>query len=236
MPLKKLVAGLLLCLCCDTLLAANPTFEGVVKDDLGNPLGFANVTLMSLNDSTVIAGAVTDVTGKFVIAGDCTSVLLKITAMGYEDKTINSPDANVGDVVLVPTSYMLGELVVKGSRPITKLKADGLQVNVSGSYLANTGTALDVLGKMPFVIKSGSEIEILGKGTPLIYIDGRQVRDVSELNQLASSQMKSVEIVTNPGARYASTVNSVIRITTVASVGEGLSFNDRTTVALCLSV
>lgn len=230
MPLKKLVAGLLLCLCCDTLLAANPTFEGVVKDDLGNPLGFANVTLMSLNDSTVIAGAVTDVTGKFVIAGDCTSVLLKITAMGYEDKTINSPDANVGDVVLVPTSYMLGELVVKGSRPITKLKADGLQVNVSGSYLANTGTALDVLGKMPFVIKSGSEIEILGKGTPLIYIDGRQVRDVSELNQLASSQMKSVEIVTNPGARYASTVNSVIRITTVASVGEGLSFNDRTTV------
>ena len=127
-------------------------------------------------------------------------------------------------------SYTLGEVVVKGSRPLAKLKGDGVQVRISGTYLANTGTALEVLGKMPFVTKNGSDIEVLGKGTPIIYINGRQVRDMSELDQLASTQIKNVDVVTNPGARYASNVNSVIRITTVAPVGEGFSFNDRTTI------
>ncbi|MDE5881406.1 MAG: outer membrane beta-barrel family protein [Muribaculaceae bacterium] len=126
--------------------------------------------------------------------------------------------------------HTLGEITVTGSRPAAKLKKDGIQVAISGTYLANTGTALDVLTKMPFVTQSDSRIEVLGKGTPIIYLNGRQVRDLSELNQLASSQIKNIEVVTNPGARYAATVNSVIRITTIAPVGEGFSLSDRTTV------
>ena len=116
------------------------------------------------------------------------------------------------------------------SRPVAKLKTDGLQVAISGTYLANTGTALDVLGKIPFVSKTGSQLEVLGKGTPLVYINGRQVRDQSELDQLSSADIKSVDVVTSPGARYDSSVNAVIRITTIAPVGEGFSLNDRTTV------
>lgn len=128
------------------------------------------------------------------------------------------------------TSLMLREIVVKAFPKTTKLTGDGIKVQIKGTYLANTGTAIEVLGKMPFVTKSGSGIEVLGKGTPLIYINGRQVRDMSELDRLASTQIKTVDVITNPGARYASTVNSVIKITTVAPVGEGFSFNDRTTV------
>lgn len=71
---------------------------------------------------------------------------------------------------------------------------------------------------------------MLGKGKPIVYINGRQVRDPSELDQLASSDIKSVDVVTSPGARYDSSVNAVIRITTVTPVGDGFSFNDRTTV------
>jgi len=71
---------------------------------------------------------------------------------------------------------------------------------------------------------------VLGKGKPIVYINGRQVRDPSELDQLASSDIKSVDVVTSPGARYDSSVNAVIRITTVTPVGDGFSFNDRTTV------
>ncbi|MDE6768831.1 MAG: hypothetical protein K2J78_03790, partial [Muribaculaceae bacterium] len=87
--------------------------------------------------------------------------------------------------------HTLGEITVTGSRPAAKLKKDGIQVAISGTYLANTGTALDVLTKMPFVTQSDSGIEVLGKGTPIIYLNGRQVRDLSELNQLASSQIKN---------------------------------------------
>lgn len=71
---------------------------------------------------------------------------------------------------------------------------------------------------------------MLGKGKSIVYINGRQVRDPSELDQLASSDIKSVDVVTSPGARYDSSVNAVIRITTVTPVGDGFSFNDRTTV------
>lgn len=228
MPLKQLVAGLSLCLCIDTLFAADATYEGMVKDDSGNPLEFANISLLSLNDSTLIEGTVTDMTGKFVIDCNSTDVLLRITAMGFEDKTIDNPDVHVGEVVLAQASYMLGEVVVKGSLPVTTLTGDGVQVAIAGSCLANAGTALEVLGKMPFVTRSGSDIEVLGKGTPIIYIDGRQVRDMSELDRLASSQIKSVDVITSPGARYASVANAVIRVTTVAPVGEGFSLNDRT--------
>ncbi|MDE6409790.1 MAG: outer membrane beta-barrel family protein [Muribaculaceae bacterium] len=152
---------------------------------------------------------------------------------GTPVESANIPLITDNDSTLIDeteTSHTLGEVVVKGSRPLAKLKGDGVQVRISGTYLANTGTALEVLGKMPFVTKNGNDIEVLGKGTPLIYINGRQVRDMSELDQLASTQIKNVDIITNPGARYASNVNSVIRITTVAPVGEGFSFNDRTTI------
>lgn len=220
----------MLCLTFNALFAEVEAYEGIVKDNSGNPLEFVNVTLQSLNDSTLIDGTVTDAEGEFTVKGDSSPVFLKISAMGFEEMIIDNPGYNLGDIFLVPASYMLGEVVVKGSRPMAKLKGDGVQVPVSGTYLANTGTAIEVLGKMPFVTKSGSGIEVLGKGTPLIYINGRQVRDMSELDRLASTQIKSVDVITNPGARYASTVNSVIRITTVAPVGEGFSFNDRTTL------
>lgn len=229
MSLRNLMAGLLLCLTVNILFAEVNTYKGNVKDNSGNPLEFVNVTLQNLNDSTLIDGAVTDTEGKFSVRGYGNSVFLKVSAMGFEDRIINNPTPNLGDIFLAPASYMLGEVVVKGSRPMAKLKGDGVQIPVAGTYLANTGTALEVLGKLPFVTKNGSAIEVLGKGSPLIYVNGRQVRDMSELDQLASAQIKNVDVVTNPGARYASTVNSVIRITTVAPVGEGFSFNDRTT-------
>lgn len=124
----------------------------------------------------------------------------------------------------------LNEIVVRTFSKKVKLKNDGFEIKISGTYLANTGTALDVLGKMPFISNTSSGLEVLGKGTPVVYINGRQVRDQSELDRLSSSDIKSVDVVTSPGARYDASVNAVIRITTVAPIGEGFSFNDRTTV------
>lgn len=189
----------MLCLIANTLFAEVRTYKGNVKDDSGNPLEFVNVTLQNLNDSTLIDGAVTDAEGKFSVRGYGNSVFLRVSAMGFEDRIINNPTPNLGDISLAPASYMLGEVVVKGSRPMAKLKGDGVQIPVSGTYLANTGTALEVLGKLPFVTKNGSAIEVLGKGTPLIYVNGRQVRDMSELDQLTSTQVKNIDVITNPG-------------------------------------
>lgn len=226
MSLRRLMAGLSLCLWFNTLFAT--TYKGWVTDEAGNPLEFANVALMSVGDSTLIDGAVTDEAGIFAVNGNGAPSFLRVSAMGFVERRICNPETNVGDIVMAAASYMLGEVVVKGNPPVARLKGDGVQVVVAGTYLADTGTALEVLGKMPFVIRSGKDVEVLGKGTPLVFINGRQVRDMSELERLASSQIKSVDVVTNPGARYASTVNAVVRITTVAPVGEGFSLSDRT--------
>lgn len=230
MSLRYLMAGLMLCLASHTLFAAGSPITGRVVDETGNPVEFANVTLLTLSDSTLVDGCVTDADGRFSVSDYPDSCFIRISAMGYEETKIADPHGDIGEIRLSPTSYELGEVAVKGYRPVARLKTDGLQVAISGTYLANTGTALDVLGKMPFVSKTGSELEVLGKGTPIVYINGRQVRDQSELDRLSSADIKSVDVVTSPGARYSSSVNAVIRITTIASVGEGFSFNDRTTV------
>lgn len=223
------MAGLMLCLVFNNLHSTVPRYRGIVNDDSGAPVEFAIVTLVTLNDSTLIDGTITDENGMFSLTGKAVPLSLRVSAMGFEEKIIDNPTPDVGEIRLETASYMLGEVAVNGSRPVARLKGNGVEVAISGTYLANTGTALDLLGKMPFVSKSGSEIEVLGKGTPLVYINGREVRDQSELDRLASSQIKNVEVITTPGARYPSSVNSVIRITTVAPVGEGFSFNDRTT-------
>ncbi|MCM1067419.1 MAG: TonB dependent receptor [Muribaculaceae bacterium] len=230
MSLKYLMAGLTLCLTFHTLFADVETITGTVVDGSGAPVEFANATLLTAGESAIVAGAVTDADGNFTLAAATDSCVLHITALGYEEKRISEPRGHLGTIRLSPASYELGELIVKSSRPVAKLQKDGLQVSISGTYLANAGTALDVLGKIPFVLRAGSQLEVTGKGTPAIYINGRQIRDFSELDRLASSDIKSVDVVTSPGARYASTVNAVIIITTVAPLGEGFSFKNRTSL------
>ena len=72
------MAGLLLCLSINTLFATSPSYTGIVKDEAGSPVEFANVTLLARNDSTFVDGTVTDQTGKFAISSKEIPVFLKI--------------------------------------------------------------------------------------------------------------------------------------------------------------
>ena len=127
-----------------------------------------------------------------------------------------------------PDSYRLNGVEVKGSRPLVRIKDDAFVTTVEGSYLSKMGTGYDVLTHIPGVLRSGSSIEVVGRGAPLVYINGRQMRDQSELNQLSSDQIKEVEVVMTPGAKYDASVRSVVRIKTIRPVGEGFSFDNKT--------
>ena len=213
------------------LVAIASTAQGIsgrVIDEQAQPMPFANVVLVSRADSAFIAGVVTKDDGTFSISTDKQDGLLKVTSVGYTTKFLDARTGNVGDIQMQPDTQMLGEVVVKGSRPLVKMKDDALVTTVEGSYLSKTGTAGDVLGKIPGVISNHGGVEVLGRGTPLIYINGRQMRNQSELDQLSSDQIKDVEVVMTPGAKYDATVKAVIRIKTIRPVGEGFSFNSRT--------
>ena len=60
------------------------------------------------------------------------------------------------------------------------------------------GSASDMIGHLPFVTGSDGNYTVIGRGKPEIYINGRKVRDTSELNQLQANEILSAEIVTRP--------------------------------------
>lgn len=212
--------------------AAVPAFcreiAGKVVGENEMPLDFVNVVLY--RDSTYVTGAVTDSDGRFSISTDVNGNLTaRISFVGYETCVAAVPGSgDMGTIRLAPSAVELGEVVVKASRPSTTMKGNALVTNVEGSPLAIAGTANDVLTRVPMVVNNGGSLEVFGKGSPEIYINGRKVNDLQELAQLSSQDMKNVSVITNPGASYAANVKSVILIRTKPPKGDGFSGTIRT--------
>ena len=134
---------------------------------------------------------------------------------------------DLGTIQLLPDAQLLGEVVVKGDLPKVQLKGDAQVTNVTGTILEKAGTGNDLLSKLPGVSAEEGTVNVFGSGTAEIYINGRKMRNASELDQLSSDNVKRVEVVRNPGARYDATVQAVVRIYTKKAQGEGFGFNNR---------
>ena len=119
----------------------------------------------------------------------------------------------------------LGEAVVSAQRAIAKIEGDALVTTVSGTYLEKLNSADELLEQIPGLQRTKDGIEVIGKGGPVYYINGRRVRDVAELSLLRPSEIRAVEVVRNPGARYDATTNAVVRIRTIKRQGEGISLD-----------
>jgi len=96
----------------------------------------------------------------------------------------------------------LQEVVIRGGLPNTLLKAGSMITRIEGTPLAQSGTLGEMLIKVPGMTGTDETPEVLGKGVPLIYINGRKMRDVSELKRLRSEDIRDMEVINNPGAQY----------------------------------
>ena len=119
----------------------------------------------------------------------------------------------------------LQEVIVKGGLPNTRLKAGAMITRIEGTPLAQSGTLGEMLIKVPGMTGTDEAPEVLGKGSPLIYINGRKMRDASELKRLNSEDIRDVEVINNPGAQYDAQVRAVVRIRTRKQQGDGLSLD-----------
>ena len=119
----------------------------------------------------------------------------------------------------------LQEVVVKGNLPNTRLKGNAMITRIQGTPLSDAGALGEMLMKVPGMTGTDESPEVLGKGSPLIYINGRLMRDNGELKRLRSEEIRDVEVINNPGAQYDATVRAVVRIRTVRQQGDGLSLN-----------
>ena len=203
---------------------------GRVVDAEGQPIEFANVSLHGAADpnssdrnSTYINGGVSNENGDFVIPCREKKIMLKVTYVGYKTVTRHVSVGNIGTITLQPETFMVKGVEVKGEIPQYKMAQGGMTVDVQHSILHDIGTADDLLSMIPMVQSKDGKFEVLAKGEPEIYINNKKVRDPSELKQLKSVDIKSVDVITSPGAKYNAEVNAVIRIKTLKAQGEGLS-------------
>ena len=222
--MKRIFFTLMMAVMAVMTVAAS-AFTGRVVDETGLPATFANVVLMNAPDSTFIAGTTTDANGAFTLTGTAARPIVKISYLGYKTLVLDAVGSDLGTIALEPEATVLGEVVVKGQRPAFKLTTEGLKTDVENTLLSKVGSAKAVLENLPGVQKTKDGIQVFGKGTPLIYINGRKLQNQTELDQISSEDIQSVELITNPGAKYDATVESVILIKTKRPQGEGFSFN-----------
>ena len=217
-----------LMIACVLLLAAvsaqaKGDWKGKVVDEKGEPVAYANVAVLAKADSSVVCGVVTGEDGTFNIVTKETDGIMMVAMLGY--KTVYMAPVDGAVITLADDTAMLEGATIQAVMPKTKLTGEGLQTNVRGSVLENAGNANDVLAKTPGLIKGQNGLEVIGKGSPMVYINGRRVTDASELDRLQSNEIQSIEVITNPGAQYDATVRSVVRIKTIRRQGDGFGFN-----------
>ncbi|MBP7942216.1 MAG: TonB-dependent receptor, partial [Phocaeicola sp.] len=184
--MKKLVLLLLLVCTCATLSWAQSgkriTVTGSVIDgDDKSPVGQATVQLLSLPDSTMVVGNVTNNNGVFSIAARPGKYVLKISFVGYltQEKslqlTAGKPSVNIGTVTLPTDAIMLGEAVIVAEAPQVTISEDTIGYNAS-AYRTPEGAMLEELvKKLPGAeIDDDGNIKINGKEVKKIMVDGKE--------------------------------------------------------------
>lgn len=220
--MKKSILFLLLTGLPILLNAQNLT--GKLIDETKQAVAYANLVLLSLPDSTFLQGTISDEQGIFSLSvTDDTPKVLQISCIGYKKLTRPCTNGSIGIISLSSDAIILNETVITGRRPVYRLKGNSLTTTVQHTLLSTLGTGNEVLKRIPGIrMDNEKNVEVFGKGTPLIYLNGRQIRDKSELNQLNSNDIEKIELITNPGAEYDAEVKAVLRIQTIRPVGEGL--------------
>lgn len=204
------------------------SITGKIVDEQGNAIQFANVAMLQSKDSVFVKGVVSDENGSFILNTPHQNGIVKVTCIGYRTVFLNVTDDNLGVIVLKEESMTLGDVIVKSSLPKSKLKNGAVITTVAGSILEKTGNIYNLLDRIPNITTQNGKINIFGIGEPVIYINGKKVRDNTELDRLNPDEISTVEVKQNPGAQYASNVKAVIRINTKKRTKDGFGFETRT--------
>lgn len=196
---------------------------GRIVDTRHQPVDFANVALLNVGDSSLITGGVTNENGQFVIPCEAKKAIVKVSCVGYNTFYNVYGIGEIGVITLNEATVNLQEVVVMGHRKYILKENGRLTLNVQNSNLQNIGKAADVIKYVPGMLYTNGKYEVFGKGEPVIYIDGRKVANASELSLIPSSDVKAVQLITNPGAEYDAGTRSVIAISTIHHKLDGLS-------------
>ena len=200
------------------LCSSSQNIYGTVIGENHAKLSLATVALLEKRDSFFISGVVSNDDGGFSFKTSPANRLIKVSCVGYNTTIV--PAADSLTILLHSSEQNIKEVTITATRPAFKMTQGMFISSIQGTVFSKLGKATDVLQQLPMMSSGG--LSVLGRGTPLIYINNKLMRNSSELQRISSDMIKDIKIDMNPGAKYGSNVRAVIFITTVKPVGEGL--------------
>lgn len=219
--MKKLFTIVLCCLCAQITLLSQIIYSGrAISSEDKAPIPLANIVLLA-QDSSFIAGGVTDELGRYSITMEQGKgpQWIRATCIGYEDllRPISRYPREGAEIILEVQTNQLQDVTVRAKRKAFTLKDGTFVANVAAvPSLRNSGSIDNLLNRIPFVQGSGGSFSVLGTGgEATLYLDGQRVQDASILQHLRSQDIASVEVINTPGAQYKASTNSVIKIHTI---------------------
>lgn len=184
----------------------------IVDAQTSEPVMYANVVIYRTKDTSIVTGTITNEKGEYTISVQKgIRFLLSADFMGYEKSdyiTIiftDRPEVKVSTISLQRANIKLNEVDVVADAPPVEYKIDKRVINVSNNLNAASGSAVDVLSSTPSVsVDLEGNVSLRGSSNFTVLINGQPtVLDASEvLQQTAASEIKNIEIITNPSAKY----------------------------------
>jgi outer membrane receptor protein involved in Fe transport len=198
----------------NTIFAQNSvTIIGkVVEKNNQQPIEFATVMIANKTTQAVITGETTDLDGNFLLQSKEREFYIEVTFIGFEKKVINdfeiiNNQVDLGTIALAEDSKVLAEIEVVAEKSTTEFKLDKRVFNV-GKDLSSTGaSAYEVLNNVPSVnVSIEGAISLRGSSGVQILINGKPSVLASEqgkgLGTITADMIESVEVITNPSAKY----------------------------------
>ena len=201
---------------------------GKVIDSVSKqPVDYATVSVYKQGNPSPFNGISTDVNGNFVIPGiPAGDYKVTIDFLGYKRKTLPhvilggaNKDAPLGTILLASSATQMKEVNIVASAPTVENKIDKVVFNPQNDLTTQGGLALDVLQKVPMVsVDINGNVELMGNTNIQFLINGKPstifgASITDALEAIPASQIKSIEVITNPGAKYdASGTGGIINI------------------------
>jgi len=213
---------LLTVICLPGILLAQQ-INGITQDDQGKPLPASSIALKKTKDSAIVKLGISDAKGVYSFSDiPPGSYFINISHIGYTSRNTPAFELSGESIITAPAINLskaasdLKEVVVTSRKPVIEVRADKIVLNVEGSINAVGQDALELLRKSPGVlVDKDNNLSISGKNGVQVYIDGRQTplsgNDLAEyLKTIQSSSIESIEIISNPSAKYDAAGNAGI--------------------------
>lgn len=227
---------LFLCVIMLSSVAGN-AIKGTIADENKRPVEFANILLHQHGNTDFLNGATSDSLGQFSLdALKDGNYFLEVVYVGYKTDTItdiqleNNAIKDVGEIALKLEENTLKGVEISASRPTIERKADRIVYNVENSAKSSGENVLDLLRSVPGVTVNGNDqIRINGKSDVQVIINGKvEVLNTEQLANLLksiqSSNVKKIDVVSNPSARYdAESKGGVLEIQLKSSLQTGMN-------------